>query len=604
MEDRCVRQEETVESLTDALAIGWDERLAANVLTVIQQNYSENPSTVKLLIHAACRALETVPPESATELMRENLFCISRLVYHDESVLGLGAARRGIALSRASKAWTYRFLHLEGTYLSDSGRFDEALESLTRAFELAREERDFERVDRILLTTACTCVHSFRYSQAEEIYERLRIEGLGQDIRAVANGNLACLVFETDVNRALILVTAALEEISTSTDFSKGNITATYLWLSTRIFAALGRTEEMLEAVQQAAQLAASCAPDTYICRLADLARARALCATGGFGEGVSMMKKILEVERAEGRGGLARDTLVVLEEVYERHGHPQEALECLREEFALNAHARRAQIALERRFGEQMARAGDDTDLWFANRRALLEQDIQQRISARTELAVMAGLNNGYDELHVYRRGRLAALTAKAAGWSAQKVLDIVFASQLVDIGTIAVPEKILRRPTSLTEAERLLVNRHAFYGVDLLESAKLPVFDTAVLVARHYQEHWDGAGCPTGLLGEAIPIEARLVALCDVFEAMTHDRPWRKANSVFDALKEIESLAGSRFDPLLTKVFVASVREAFSNTPDWEGFLSQDGESSPFVRTKNLLARLARSQREGSRA
>ena len=83
-------------------------------------------------------------------------------------------------------------------------------------------------------------------------------------------------------------------------------------------------------------------------------------------------------------------------------------------------------------------------------------------------------------------------------------------------------------------------------------------------------------------------------------MFEALTHDRPWRKALPVYDALKEIESLAGSWFDPTLTKVFVVAVHEAFSNARDWEAFLSEEGQSSGFVKTKQLLARLTLAQKK----
>jgi putative two-component system response regulator len=308
-------------------------------------------------------------------------------------------------------------------------------------------------------------------------------------------------------------------------------------------------------------------------------------------------MKNILRVEYSEGRVGLARDVLRALGEVYERHGDPERALEYLQEEFNLNLEASRAQVALQKQFDEHPETARLYTDRFFARRRAALETSVRQRIDARTELAVMAGRLNGYDELHIFRRGRLAKLTATAAGWTAQEIRDAVVAAQLVDIGIIAVPEKILRRPRLLTVAERRLVNKHSAYGVELLSSAKLQALDTAAKVARHYKEHWDGGGFPDGLAGAAIPIEAQLVALCDVFEAMTHDRPWRRALQVSDALSEIESLAGSWFAPMLTRIFVRSVREALSNTEEWEAFLSEDAQSSGFVKTKHLLVRLTPS-------
>jgi HD-GYP domain-containing protein (c-di-GMP phosphodiesterase class II) len=604
MDDTVTRQTQTIESLTKALAGGWDESLAADVIAAIKRGLDERPKTTRPLTDAAYLALEKLSADDATELTREALWRIAQSAHQDiQFTRGLVVARCGIVHARHSAFWMCRFLHYEGVHLSNLGRYEAALESLTHAVEIAQEQGDDERAGYAWITIAYTCFNAFHLPLAEAIYERIRSETRFEEHRTIATGNLVSLALDAgDAERALQLAQAALEMASTLPQPMKRSVVSCYLNGSVCALAALGRGSEALDVARHARELAGSDDVDSYVGGHSRFAEGVALCAAGSVNAGTAILKEILVTARSNERAAFVRRTLDELVRTYERNGEPEQALRYLREALELNKEARRAQMNLQHRFAE-ISSPSADGDRSLATRQAVLEGDVRNRIEARMEMAVSAGMLAGYDESHIYRRSRLARLAAKAAGWDDEKTDDIVMAARMIDVGMIAIPDSVLRKPRLLSTNERQLVSEHTSYGAELLRSAKLSRLEIATIAARHHHERWDGSGTPDGLAAEAIPIEARLIALCDVFEALTHDRPWRKARPVYDALKEIEFLAGSWFDPTLAKVFVVAVHEAFSNVRDWEAFLSEEGQSSAFVKTKQLLARLTRAQEKSEK-
>ncbi|HEV2971727.1 MAG TPA: HD domain-containing phosphohydrolase [Pirellulales bacterium] len=140
--------------------------------------------------------------------------------------------------------------------------------------------------------------------------------------------------------------------------------------------------------------------------------------------------------------------------------------------------------------------------------------------------------------------------------------------ASPLHDIGKVGIDDAILRKPGPLTPAEFEVIKRHTVIGADILSRAaeKLPHADylkMAVQVARHHHERWDGGGYPDGLAGEAIPLAARIVAVADVFDALTSDRVYKRAMAASDAANIIEDNSGSQFDPSVVDAFRSRFEE-----------------------------------------
>lgn len=137
----------------------------------------------------------------------------------------------------------------------------------------------------------------------------------------------------------------------------------------------------------------------------------------------------------------------------------------------------------------------------------------------------------------------------ARVLGMPQGEIDILVRAAYLHDIGKIGMTNEILFKPTTLTAGEREMARQHVVIGSDLLR--KFPAFDMGSLFVRHHHEYWDGSGYPDGLKGEAIPLGARIISVADAFQAMTEDRPYRRAVSEDAALQEIYDHAGTQFDP-----------------------------------------------------
>ena len=133
-------------------------------------------------------------------------------------------------------------------------------------------------------------------------------------------------------------------------------------------------------------------------------------------------------------------------------------------------------------------------------------------------------------------------------------------------DVGKIAIPDDILRKPDPLTPEEREVMQRHTDVGGDLLAGSRSPVVRLGEVIARTHHEHWDGSGYPAGLVGDEIPLAGRITAICDVFDALVTARPYKPAWAVEDALDEIRALSGTQFDPRAGRAVPRAGRERVS--------------------------------------
>ena len=157
----------------------------------------------------------------------------------------------------------------------------------------------------------------------------------------------------------------------------------------------------------------------------------------------------------------------------------------------------------------------------------------------------------------HTERVGVKAALVAKQLGLSRNFVTLIRQAAPLHDVGKIGIPDDILLKPGKLTYEEFEAVKQHTVMGASLLSGSDSEILQLAEQVALTHHERWDGTGYPTGLAREEIPVAGRIVAVVDSFDAMTNDRPYRRASSITEALGEISRCSGMQFDPTVVAAF-----------------------------------------------
>lgn len=172
--------------------------------------------------------------------------------------------------------------------------------------------------------------------------------------------------------------------------------------------------------------------------------------------------------------------------------------------------------------------------------------------------LALAGEMRDNETGQHVARVGRYSRLLAEGVGLPPEVCFMIEKAAPLHDLGKIGIPDSILHKRGTLDEAERRVMNTHTEMGAALLGDHDSVLIQMAASIARSHHERWDGSGYPAGLAGESIPIEGRIVAVSDVFDALTTNRPYKASWPVDQAVEFVRRHAGSHFDPALVRVFI----------------------------------------------
>jgi response regulator RpfG family c-di-GMP phosphodiesterase len=182
-----------------------------------------------------------------------------------------------------------------------------------------------------------------------------------------------------------------------------------------------------------------------------------------------------------------------------------------------------------------------------------------ESRLETLNRLALAAEYRDDGTHQHTKRVARTAFLLARQLGLSAAEAGLIRQAAPLHDLGKLSLPDAILLKPAKLSMAEYRKVKRHPAAGAAILAGSSSRVLRLAEEIALTHHEWWDGTGYPAGLSGEEIPLAGRIVALADVFDALTHARPYKRAWAIAKAVAEIKRLAGRQFDPRLVEAFLA---------------------------------------------
>lgn len=198
------------------------------------------------------------------------------------------------------------------------------------------------------------------------------------------------------------------------------------------------------------------------------------------------------------------------------------------------------------------------------------LEEKVQERTSqieeTRLEIIRRLGLAAEYRDMetgnHILRMSKVSALLGRTLGMDESMVSLLLNASPMHDVGKIGIPDNILLKPGKLEAQEWEIMKSHAKIGAEILSGHDSPLMIMASEIALSHHEKWDGSGYPYGLQGADIPMSGRIVAVADVFDALTSVRPYKKAWTVTEATNYMRESAGTHFDPKIIDAFM-SVRE-----------------------------------------
>jgi putative two-component system response regulator len=212
--------------------------------------------------------------------------------------------------------------------------------------------------------------------------------------------------------------------------------------------------------------------------------------------------------------------------------------------------------------------------------RTALLTQSYREAILM---LGHAGHFNDTDTGAHIWRMAAYARELALGCGWSREDSDRLELAAPMHDTGKIGIPRHILRKPGPLDEEEWVIMKTHPQIGYDILSMSRAPVFQLAAEVALRHHEKWDGSGYPGALAGEDIPQSARIVALADVFDALSMRRPYKEPWSIERIMEHVRAGSGAHFDPVLVSLFSDILPQLLDIQAKWNAEEAAAAATSP---------------------
>jgi putative two-component system response regulator len=489
------------------------------------------------------------------------------------------------------------------TELGDSAR---AMACLNEALDLALQLRDHAAQCSVWNQLGLVLSDQGQAREAVSAFERV-IELAESDAallhcRVVALCNLGLIGLEVHEYSAAGLraaLTALALSPQPSTQLEHLN-RSTLESIAARLLARLGETDSARQhAIAATAHAKAGGARASAV---AEIAQGVVEVSCGQYEQGIGRLRAAVDVARHHVKG-MHFSALRALIGAYEQAGQKEVARVYLEELLRLSREAK------EQRLLEQHHRhlaalvkksdgARDLVESELQRQRTRLSEGAISRDSVRSMMLLLeehanaAELHDDSTSKHIYRVGRMSALIAREIGLDENTQFMLDLSARLHDTGKLFVPDAILLKPGKLTDEERAVMQTHTTAGADYLKKTGLPTIEIAVEIALCHHERYDGKGYPAGLKGSGIPISARIAALADVFDALTHERPYKRAWTIPEALAEMRSLRGTHFDPELTDVFLSLIPRLQREVDDLDSYLAAEAENSRFVQTRRALA------------
>lgn len=543
----------------------------------------------------ALKRLRTIP-FNVEPIKRINcLLDIASLFYHQgqSTFSAVEPVALAVMLSRdaGDKALLRKALTIQGVILQATNNPGDAIAALSEALEIAEEIADDTGRAVVWNNLGGAFYEAALYGDARDCWERAV---------QLATGSSQLRAFKAIALSNVALTCLHMQEFSTGLEHIRDSLSLTPIPASvsemltrvvaegthTRLLLALGRVAEASERAQIAKELAVkakSVRADVSAACSEGLVEVYSGLADHGLSRAMAALEKARAVKPS------LRETLLAMIQAYEKAGRPDRALAMHRE---LTLHIRKAQHDSIVRHQELHLRQLENAERFSDKLLEEKDKELQDKLAAQSvgarqgefleQMAFTAEMRDDPTGEHIYRVARLAALLAKDHGEADDMCQEIELAARLHDIGKVAIPDTLMQKSTPLTDGERQILQTHAVTGSDLLAKSRISYSELASEVARHHHERWDGNGYPDGISGSAIPLPARLVAVCDAYDSLTHAKPYRRALSSNEALIEIDRQKELQFDPQLVNLFIPLVQRLRSEHQDLDEFLAEAAKST----------------------
>jgi HD-GYP domain-containing protein (c-di-GMP phosphodiesterase class II) len=404
------------------------------------------------------------------------------------------------------------------------------------------------------------------------------------------HGNMsACYLMFGDYRRGLVSAAKALSMLEGT--FREGCALEMELcnYYAARLLMETGQFVEAGECLA-----ATRCAQLSLYAPLIQLAEGMLMVYEGRLEVGLTAIDEAVEDQIRRAPYTTVMETMLAAARSYELAGRPEEARARIARAIDHSLTLRRRRMSSDFEQARRILDEGDADTIGLLADRGHRVWGVDTSDSTRRKLqnmAVIAELPEYPCARHAFRVAKLSYLLSRRIGQTEANAQRMSLAGFLHDIGKIGVPRQLLAKGFSLSEIELEAVRTHTTNGEDLLRNHDGDDYRVASTVARSHHERWDGRGYPDGLAGERIPLAPRIVALAEAFDAMTHERPWRKALPVVVALDRIRSEAAGQFDPALVGPFIECVEAIRTEEEDLESFLSEEAQDSDLVALQSRL-------------
>jgi putative two-component system response regulator len=565
----------------------------------------------KALFEMAADALSAMPDEPVSvDRVMCLLYVIRYRFYCGNAYAGLAPAEQASAMAEAlgDPALRAKALKMLGVVHLETGNYPDAVTTFTRALEAARAAEESVQIVDILSNLGLAHQYAGHYEVAIPCYERAvevaETAGVPPLARATALANIAhASLHLRDYPRGLAAAERAIEVLETPSDTHERAIRT----MAESYYARLLLEVRNLPLARERAKLARLYATGTTELSELFAEMTQGLVETHDAASrdiGLSRLQQAVHRSR-RGVTSALRDALATIVRGYEAAGQPNSALVYLHEVVQLNRDSRVRNVLQHHHL--HLAKVGRDLD---RRAQAALEEQRQElrfkRLSMDTlrecmqvleKNTVAAELHDDDTGEHCYRVGALAKELGLKKGMDPEMCQLIDLSARLHDIGKLRVPDSILLKPGRFTPDERSIMEKHCEHGWELIGEGGLAQLFVAQEIALNHHERWDGNGYPNRRQGNMIPLAARVTALADVFDALTHRRCYKEAWSVEDSLREIASLRGKHFDPELTDLFLELVPSLQTQHGGLDAYLGAEARKNDFIADRERVARELKS-------